>query len=318
VLAGGAASLLLVGCGSRAKGGQDAGPRTASITTSMGSYDVPLEPRRLLLMENRVELEVATVLGLRPSSIGVFYEFEGGPAPWVAPWVPYRPSGREETFDPFETSTERILALRPDLILSDDFWLREEAEAPGRSYEELVPAAPVVPIARRGSWREAMREVARWLEREEPLDRLLAEFDELRDSIIDRHRDAIAEATIALGTCVEPFLSLMDLTSDVPASKAMAELGGKSLELGAGKADFSGSLDLSEERLDRLDEADAALIWASDADSLTRVTRSPVWQRGELVRSERVVISEQNVGSGQVYTIMEAMRLLDRTYATLA
>lgn len=64
-------------------------------------------------------------------------------------------------------------------------------------------------------------------------------------------------------------------------------------------------------------QADAALLWAPDAAARARLTSSPGWSGLDVVRAGRVVVSEQNVGSGQVYTIMEWLRPWDRVYATL-
>lgn len=307
-------SAMLTGCGGGAAPSSAPEGRTATVTNTFGTYEIPLEPQRLMLMENRVELEVATALGLTVASVGDFYTFTGGPAEWVAPWVPYRPSGSEQRFKSFETNTEAVLAIGPDLILSSSHWLSDDT-TPGRRWADLVPAAPVVPIGLPGEWREDLRQVARWLGREDVLAGAFDEFARLRDDIRTRHADTLAEAAVAYGSAEDPFLWLADAgAASLPATVALRELGGKVVPLGY----TDGWLELAEEQVGTVGRADAALLWAPDAAARSRLTASPVWSGLDVVRAGRTVVSEQNVGSGQIYTIMECMRLWDRVYATLA
>ncbi|WP_300017630.1 ABC transporter substrate-binding protein [Pseudonocardia sp.] len=287
------------------------------ITNRYGTYEIPLDPQRLVLMENRRELEIATAIGLTPTAVGYFFEFEGGAAPWVAPWVPYEPTGAEQTFESFATNTESLLAMRPDLILSGANWL-DASDPPYWSYGALSRVAPVVPVGLVDTdWREDLRQVAGWMQRTDALDRTLAEFAELRDSIRSRYAGTLGTAQVAMGSAEDPALWLADLDSGTPASLALQELGGSLMPFRDAGAVDNGWLTLSPERIGELEGADAALIWGPDQPSRDALTSNPLWAEVPAVAEDRVIVSEQNVGSGHLYTVMECMRLWDRVYERL-
>ena len=58
---------------------QDAAGATNTITTSAGTYDIPLEPQRLIAVDHRLDLEPALALGL--PVIG--YSLRDNLAAWV-------------------------------------------------------------------------------------------------------------------------------------------------------------------------------------------------------------------------------------------
>lgn len=291
-------------------------PGTATITNKYGTYAVPLNPERLVLMENRVELEIATALGLAPIAVGHFFEFEGGPARWVAPWVPFEPRGDEEIFRSFETSTEYLLTLDPDLIVSGSNWL-DAGDPPYWAYDALAEVAPVLPVGLESDWRADLRQIAEWMGRAERLEATLADFAELRDSIKDKHGDKLSTAQMAMGSAEPPALGLADFDSGSPAARALQELGGTLMPFSDPSAVDGGWLDLSPERIGELNEADGVLLWGPDTQAVNELTSNPLWAGIPAVEAGTVVISSQNVGSGHVYTVMECMRLWDEVYDTL-
>lgn len=304
----------IVGSAPPASSGTSSG--TASITNKYGTYDIPLDPQRLVLMENRIELETATALGLAPAAVGYFYEFTGGPAPWVAPWVPFTPTGDEEVFLSFDTNTEYLLTLDGDLIMSGANWLDGDDPAYW-SYPMLSQVAPVLPVALEPDWRTDLAQVAAWMGRDDRLAETLAEFDDLRDGIKAKHADKLATAPMAMGSAEPPALWLTDSTSGAPAATALVELGGQFMPFGKPEAAAFGWLELSPESIGELGGADGALIWSGDPAYIDDLTTNPVWSSIPTVADDHVVIADQNVGSGYLYTVMECMRLWDQVYDKL-
>ncbi|MGD9894633.1 MAG: ABC transporter substrate-binding protein [Dehalococcoidia bacterium] len=318
LMVGALATALFVACGDDRN--EDAPPTasTRTITTKYGTYDIPTDPQRIVLMENRVELETAAALGLSPIAIGKFFSFTGGHHEFVAPWVPFTVSN-EQFFDTFETDIEAMLQLRPDLIVSGTTWLdRDDPSA--RSYSALRAVAPVVPINVDLPWREALQEVAGWLGREDRLAETLREFDALRDGIKQKHASRIQHARVAYGSYESPNLFLRDFDeAKGPATKALSELGGHLLPLSVPvDPRFQGNRPISMENLRVLEEADAILIWAPDPVQRAEFMGNPLWPLLPAVRAGRAVVAPQNVGAGFLYTIMECLRLWDQVYATLA
>jgi ABC-type Fe3+-hydroxamate transport system substrate-binding protein len=75
---------------------------------------------------------------------------------------------------------------------------------------------------------------------------------------------------------------------------------------------------ISPENLGMMSEADALLFWGPTPDVFEQFHAStPLWDRLPAVEGGRAVVSENNVGDGSVYTVMETLRLWDRVYATL-
>jgi iron complex transport system substrate-binding protein len=307
------ATALLIACG----GDEDESPSVATrtITTKYGTYDIPTDPHRVVLMENRVELEAAVALDLSPIAIGKFFSFTGGSHEYVAPWVPFSVDD-QQFFESFEVDIEAMLAMRPDLIISGSFWL-DQTDPPTRSYQALSAIAPVIPIDADLPWRDALQQVAGWLGRDGQLAETVREFDLLRDDIRQRQAKVIQTARIAYGSYESQTLFLRTPEDLGPASLALAELGGQRLPLPA-EPGTGGSLEISMENLRLLEDADAILIWAPDAAQRDEFLSNPLWPLLPAVQAGRGVVAPQNVGSGFLYTVMECMRLWDQVYSTLA
>src|SRR6218665_1316799 len=81
---------------------------TKTVTTPLGSYDIPLQPKRVVTIDARTDYEPALVLGLPVIALGA-YDFWGGRS-----FVP-ETAGAAKLAMP--TTAEAVLALEPDLII---------------------------------------------------------------------------------------------------------------------------------------------------------------------------------------------------------
>jgi iron complex transport system substrate-binding protein len=295
-----------------------AGPARAqgaakSITTKLGTYDVPLDPKRIVLIGNRMDLETVVALGLKPVAMGIEFRFINSHADTVAPWVPFDPAG-VETFD-MEASAEQILSYEPDLIFIRDVatgWNQPRTDA-------LMDVAPIITTGGL-PWREDLAQIGEWLGRSEQAAATAAEFDALVETTKARHAEKLATAKVAFGSIEPPQVWVTDLTADAPAAQGLRALGGQAFTLPADAATYEGGwAGISPENLSLISDADALLFWGPTPDVFEQFHAStPLWDRLPAVEGGRAVISENNVGNGSVYTVMQTLRLWDQVYGTLA
>lgn len=286
---------------------------TRSVTTSYGTYDIPADPKRVVLMGNRVDLEIALALGIKPVAMGREYSFENSHHPDVAPWVPFDPTG-VEIFAP-DASAEQILAYDPDLIIMRGYTSEWEPER----FAALSKFVPHLPTDTR-PWREDMTQLGEWLDRQEQLAAVFAEHDALRDGIKAKYATLLPSKKMAYGSVEPPVVWLAGQASTAPAAQSLKDLGGIDMPFPAVAQPDGGWAQISPENLGLIGEgADAILLWAPTRDVLDAfVDQNPLWPRLPQVESGRAILAPNNVGNGMVYTVMETLRLWDQVYATLA
>jgi iron complex transport system substrate-binding protein len=287
---------------------------TKTITNEFGTYEIPVNPQRLLLMGNRLDLEIACALGLSPIAIGRENDFRGGAVDYVAPWVPFDPSAVESVFDLSSPDVEMVLALNPDMI----FAAKRRLEPDWIDFATLSAVAPVIPTDML-PWREDLQQVAGWLGRQDRLDQAFREFGDLQEAITVRHGGSIARARVVIGNFEAPnTLWLVEPEAiGVPARDALTALGGQQHPLDLGPSEFAGWSSISMENLRLIEDADAILIWAADEDQRAELLAHPLWKMLPAVEDGRAIVSTNNLGYGSIYTIMECMRLWDEVYALL-
>ena len=308
------ASVALYAC----RNGADdraAGRPAKTIVNRFGTYQIPAEPERLLLMGNRFDLEVAVALGMSPIAMGQEYAFKGGPAEYIAPWVPYTPAG-EEVFEARSADIEYLMRLRPDLILCQGHHLDTTSY---RNYKSLSAVAPIV-HTNLLPWREDLEQLGGWLGRGQRLAETFREYDALLNDVKQRHSSRIASARVAFGSLEPPNLLLRNLDDPHgPAARALADLGGQFLAPSVPpRTDRPGFYEIGMENLREVAPADAILIWAPTEEIRANFLANPLWPLLPAVQAGRAIVSTNNVGQGSVYTVMECLRLWDQVYATLA
>ncbi|MGB3337465.1 MAG: ABC transporter substrate-binding protein [Devosia sp.] len=310
---------FVTGAGAALGAGLLAGPAraqstTKTITTEFGSYDVPTDPQRVVLMGNRIDLELMLALGIRPVAMGIEFNFINSHADTVAPWVPFDPQG-VETFPAFDVTAEQILSYEPDLIVSRlnaSTWNQPRTDA-------LRNVAPFIPTGIL-PWREELARIAGWLGREAQQAEALARYEKLCDEVRGRHEAKLATAHVAFGSIEPPQVWLTDLTADAPAAQALADLGGQAFMLPPDMATYEGGWTaISPENLGLMSEADALLFWGPTPEVFEEFHSStPLWDRLPAVEAGLGFVSENNIGSGSMYTVMEGLRLWDKVYGAMA
>ena len=134
---------------------------TKSITTSLGTYDIPIEPQRVVVIDHRLDLEPALALGLPVIAYSL--------ADYIEPWVPV-PEGL--VFLGAPATRETVLAQDPDLIVCTDM--------PGSEYwpsDLMQQVAPTLPVDYEMDWRGNLRRLGGWLDRGDKAEAFIADYE---------------------------------------------------------------------------------------------------------------------------------------------
>ncbi len=279
---------------------------TATITHEYGTFEIPLEPLRVLALENRRDLETAVVLELPVAAIGAF---GGDSDDVVAPFVPIDLDG-VEIIDNAELNLEQIAALAPDLILAREIFLND-GEA-----EQLAQIAPILPIAGDGSWRDDLEQLAGWLQRSDLLDDALEDYESALDDVRTRHAERLATpiAIVEYYPADDTFYAGGVDDFQLQAN-TLGELGGVLVPFLADRSYFDEPFSI--ENLGEIADAGAILLVSNSQEDRDLLAANPIWQQLPAVAAGNVVVTDTRTNQGSVYAATESIRLLDQLYDTL-
>ncbi len=282
-----AAARLLSACGDSSASSRPpaAGPATRSISHALGRSDVPLRPERVVALGG---IYVANLLGLGlvPTGMGddtgrqieVYRDHLAGLADVAE--VP-------TVGDDYEPSIEAVAALRPDLIVGDEFL--EDL------YPKLAAVAPTVAVTyiNNGGWRERFPKVAEAVGRADGVDRVEAPYL----AALEQARGRMAGQTVGFVRADGDGGFRLDTLPSAFAGSVAEDAGITTLQpKDIGTFDEgSGFLDLSAEHLGVLAGATALVLGDSSfydpsvPDTLSVVMRNPLWATLPAVKNDRVV-----------------------------
>lgn len=296
------------GSSTAAPGSPSMAPGTLTVTNEFGTFEVPAEPRRVVGLEGRRDLETAVALELPVVGVGsnaLFGDDE------IAPFLDFSLDG-VQVIEQTEPNLELIASLRPDLILTRDSNIAELRAA-------LAALAPLVPVAADGPWRPDLEQVAGWLARDEQLATVLKRYDAELAAVRERHADRIETATLGV---VQYFAEEQSFYSS-PAdgfylqANTIADLGGAYLPFLDQGGDALQDEGFSLERVGELAPADALLVIVNDEENRAALEAEPLWQRLPAVQAGHLVFTDFRTNYGSVYAATECLRLLDDLYALL-
>ncbi|GAA4546759.1 ABC transporter substrate-binding protein [Pseudonocardia xishanensis] len=306
------AAVLAAGCGrpdsTEAAGG---GSDTVRAETPFGTFDVPLAPQRVIVLEGRQDLETAVVLGMpRPVGLGDnAVDAQGRTAAFVgfdAEGIELMPGG--------QVNLEMVAALRPDLIIGRASNIEPVAA-------ELARFAPLVPVeVDETTWRPDLEAAGRWTGRSDRVAAAIARYEESVRAFRDRHAAALAQAAVAVlqpGTDGAWYSSPSD--GFLLQGRTLRDLGGRPVpaieevapSTPGGMSEFSG------EQLGLLTEADVLLVASFTEEQRAGLESSPLWSRLPVVRAGRVVHTDIRTNRGSVLAANECVRLWDQAYSLL-
>lgn len=273
---------------------------TRSVTTSLGTYDIPAKPQRVVAIDSRLDLQPALALGL--PVIGYAHSVPGD-------WVPVAPDAQ---FFGSIVNIEQVLAAAPDLIICSDY----DADSEYWPLNKMRQIAPVLPTTADDSWQNQLRTLAGYLGMGGAGDQAIADYDALVASIKARHGDKLGSKTVI---SLQPDAGgLWPMNGSATLHTAvLTDLGAKTIppsELQKYEAEKV----TSESFLDVLGQVDGILLATTGTGEIDVLNKEPLWQRLPAVASGAVVASNGNVNYGSLYSATHLVHLFDELYSKIA
>ncbi|MCK9494342.1 MAG: ABC transporter substrate-binding protein [Dehalococcoidia bacterium] len=284
------AAAFLAACG-----GEDEAPSPTPDSMIDFTYEdittrVPRNPKRVVVMEGRGDLDFALSVGYPVIAAGTWTPDEVGP-----PFV-----GRLDDAELLpamypEADYETLVRLQPDLIVQRANAFR------GDFYgnERLAEIAPVLSVeCNRADWRTDLEAQARLLDRDQAVAEQLATYDAAVAAAKEEVGGILAGHTVALIT-ISPESALV-WTSDF-ATEVAHDLGMELPFRNSGQEETNSYLELSAEHWDQLDGID--LIFAQGLeDSRDGLGSIGTWTRLPAVAAGRVVNFPGELNNGMALT----------------
>lgn len=273
---------------------------TKSVTTPLGTYDIPLNPKRVVTVDPRTDYEAALVLGLQIIAVGKSdYWGDLSFVPRAEGLIPV----------PLPTTAEMVLALEPDLIICSG----EDPSGEWWPAARLQQIAPVLTTTFTRRWQDDLVELGDWLDRRALADAASGRYQAAVDDLKQRHAAVLAGDKIAILTFSAEAQSfnafIPGLEYSDPKGELLADLGAKSIDAGLLSDDaFS-----MESVVDVLGDVDAILMCNFGSGGLAELAGDVLWSRLPAVLNGRVHESTGYMWYGSYYTAMKALGELDAT-----
>lgn len=261
------------------------------IQHAMGETCVPFNPQRIVVLDS-VMLEAATALDEKPV---------GSPLEYIM--SPVSTEGIEDLGDVEAMNLERVLALKPDLILG-----LAESTAPYSQLSQIAPTV-LVDFEHSGEWKEHFAFVGEVLGKSEEVDRVMSDYyqraKEFQQKMSNSRKTDVSivriyPTQINLYTKAGfPGTILEDAGLSRPPSQDL------NLEETKGLADNPIQYTISEEVIDKAD-GDAVFVVVGDWDAkidevLTSLKADPLWLKLEAVQQGKVYeVPDYWLGSGAI------------------
>ncbi|RYE10941.1 MAG: ABC transporter substrate-binding protein [Hyphomicrobiales bacterium] len=274
---------------------------TRTVTTPLGTYDIPASPQRVVAIDSRLDLQPALALGLPVVGHG-----HSVPGAWV-------PVPKDISFVGSIVNIEQVLALEPDLIIC-------AAYDPDSEYwplNKLKTIAPVLPTNGDVHWRDSLNELAGWLGLEGNADGAVAEYDALIAAIKARHGDKLQQKQVASTQPDGGGLWLMNGTTMLH-NLVLTDLGANFVQPAAGQKYDNPTQITSENFATALEGVDGILLATTGTDEIDALNKEPLWQRLPAVAAGAVVASNGNVNYGSLYSARHLAGLYDELYSKIA
>lgn len=274
-------------------------PATRTIEHALGEIAVPAEPQRVVVLD---ALDNVIALGIQPV----------GAANWIgtatgeqAAFPAYLDQGTlagiEWLGDNKQPDLERVVALRPDLILGRTNWHEE-------IYDQLSAIAPTVLVDQRalGGWKEQFVAYAEALNRADQAEALMAAYDARAADLAERLAQLPGPPEVSL-VRFDPD-RIVIYGPEIFAGSVLADAG---VTRPPQQREIGRSQEISPEELELID-GDVLLVVAADPDEsiLADLQANPLWSQLRAVQNERVHAVSFDVWVGG-WTITGANLILD-------
>lgn len=273
---------------------------TRSVTTSLGTYDIPVTPQRVVAIDSRLDLQPALALGLPVIGYG-----HSVPGDWV-------PVASDAQFFGSIVNIEQVLAAEPDLIICADY----DPDSEYWPLNKLRQIAPLLPTNGDQSWKLSLKDLAGFLGMEGAGDQALADYEKLVADVKAKHGDKLTTKTVLSlqpdGGSLWPMNGATQLHTQV-----LADLGAKTIPPAEGQQ-YEGEQVVSENFADYFANVDGILLATTGTDEIDVLGKEPLWQRIPAVAAGALVASNGNVNYGSLYSASHLVHLFDELYSKIA
>ncbi|MFF0579004.1 ABC transporter substrate-binding protein [Streptosporangium saharense] len=310
-----AASAVLAGCGSEEPRAQDtSGGGTLRYGWDGFTGQVPRDPRRVVVLDGRVDLEFAMLMGYPIVGAGTSW-FPGERIGFQFPGRTIETAQPVNTAGDYRIDFERLLGLEPDLIVMNAYgyqsdWYGNErlaTIAPLLVVGDDVPPYRDAPV----NWRAALDRQSAQLGRTEQSRAATRDYDARLAALRPLLRERLGGRKIVLGVYAESgFLVHRRTLTTTVCAEAGLDLPFRD------DHDAENGLSLSAEQLGRLDEADLIIAQVSDPAWRKATAANPVWARLPAVAAGKVIDTDARYNQGFALTATIFLDVLERA-ATL-
>ncbi|MEV5128323.1 iron-siderophore ABC transporter substrate-binding protein [Streptomyces decoyicus] len=265
-------------------------PRTVKSAVG-GEVKIPAKPKRVVVLDTG-ELDDVTMLGIKPvGAVSPHMKSEGGFPAYLKDEI----GGVKDVGPLLEPNLEKIIALKPDLILSSK--VRHE-----KVYDKLKAIAPTVFTETTGGpWKANLKVHAKALGMEKQADRRMKEYEArakaLGEAIKKKYHGKMPSASVVRFVAGPTRLYQKSSYSGVVLN-----------DIGLARPKSQSSTDPVKTMLDvspeQIDKADADLVFVTVADDPDKtqqkdVTSNPVWKDLPAVKKHKVfTMSDETWMSG--------------------
>ncbi|PSB07472.1 iron-siderophore ABC transporter substrate-binding protein [Pleurocapsa sp. CCALA 161] len=261
------------------------------IQHAMGETCVPLNPQRIVVLDS-VMLEAAIALDEKPV---------GSPLEYIM--SPVSTEGIEDLGDVEAINLERVLALKPDLILG-----LAESTAPYSQLSQIAPTV-LVDFEHSGEWKEHFAFVGKVLGKSEQVDRVMSDYYQRAKEF----QQKMSNSSKTYVSIVRIYPTQINLYTKAGFPGTVLEDAGLSrptsqdlnLEETKGLVDNPIQYTISEEVINKAD-GDAVFVVVGDWDAkidevLTSLKADPLWLKLEAVQQGKVYeVPDYWLGSGAI------------------
>ncbi len=277
------AGLVLAGCasGEAPAGTGTAAPKANVVKTLYGDVTVPANPKRIVALDFPEATALADI-GIKPVGIG-------GYEPNLPAYNTFFKGIPNLTDDNGLPVAEKVAAVKPDLIILDDFADQIEKDRP--TYEKLSAIAPTVVFLwtqAAGSWQEDAAGTAQAVGKVAELNRLKAAYNAHAADIKKQYAEVLATHTIDLVSGDANTWYLYGPTSS--HGRVLVQAGAR---LGAAKDQKLGFVAYSTEKYNLLRDTSAIIVSAGNAKQAAPVTSSPVFAGLGAAKNDAVFTSSR-------------------------
>lgn len=308
---GGAALVTLAACGDDPAGGPSStsspAAATRQVTHEFGTYEIPIAPQRVVVLDGRPSFEHALTLGFTPVAVGQDAVVDGQ----LAPFIEFDIEGIP-LVNPNDVNFEALAAVSPDLIIARDFNIESQLD-------QLVEIAPILPVTWNDPWRVQLDRLAGWLQRHEAITGPLGRYDANVGEVRARHQQTISATQVGFVAwgVADPgvFSSMHD-----PAMmyhQTLVDLGGVEDGFLVSQPTYDAP-PISIESIDALADVDALIANLVTAEDREAFETDPLWQSVPAVQRGNVVYTDLRANFGGVFAAMACLDVFDRLYATFA